>query len=66
MDELFFYCQACDKKITPDQLALLNAGQCPSCSSVAGFSTVPKSENDAFEHLTMINDAEMLQKTLEK
>lgn len=65
MDETFFYCQACDGKITLDQLALLNEGKCPSCGSQTGFSTVPKSENDAFENLTMINDSELLQKSLE-
>ncbi|MEJ2501685.1 MAG: hypothetical protein P8Y65_11335 [Campylobacterales bacterium] len=54
----------CDAKITVDQLALLNEGKCPKCGSLAGFSTQPKSESDGFEHLTMINDAQMLEKTL--
>ena len=66
MEETFFYCQACDAKITLDQLALLNEGKCPVCGSLAGFSTQPKSEEDGFEHLTMINDAEMLKKTLDE
>jgi len=65
-EETFFYCQACDAKITLDQLALLNEGKCPKCGSQTGFSTLSKSEQDGFEHLTMINDAEMLEKTLLK
>lgn len=64
MDEIYFYCQACDQKISTDQLALLNEGKCPSCGSQTGFSTIPKSEQDGFEQLTMINDAEMLEKSL--
>jgi len=64
MEETFFYCQECDAKITLDQLALLNEGKCPSCGSLAGFSTQSKSEQDGFEHLTMINDAQMLEKAL--
>ena len=64
MEEIFFYCQACDQKITLDQLALLNEGKCPSCGSLSGYSTQPKSEADGFEQLTMINDAELLSKTL--
>ncbi len=63
-EETFFYCQACDAKITLDQLALLNEGKCPRCGSLAGFSTQPKGADDGFEHLTMINDAELLKKTL--
>lgn len=66
MDEILFYCQACSGKITTDQLGLLNEGKCPSCGSLAGFSTAPKDENDTFEHLTMINDADLLKKTLDK
>jgi len=66
MDEIFFYCQACDQKITTDQLVLLNEGKCPSCGSQAGFSTLPKSEQSEFEQLTMINDAQMLERTLSK
>lgn len=66
MEETFFYCQECDKKITLDQLGLLNEGKCPSCGSLAGFSTLPKNENDVFEHLTMINDTELLQKSLDE
>ncbi|HHH72797.1 MAG TPA: hypothetical protein ENL04_03130 [Sulfuricurvum sp.] len=65
MEEIYFYCQECDAKITTDQLALLNEGKCPSCSSLAGFSTQSKTANDEFEHLTMINDTELLQKTLD-
>jgi transcription initiation factor IIE alpha subunit len=63
-EETFFYCQECDGKITLDQLALLNEGKCPACGSLAGFSTQPKSESDGFEHLTMINDSELLAKSL--
>jgi len=66
MEETFFYCQACDAKITLDQLALLNEGKCPACGSQTGFSTLPKSEADGFEQLTMINDAELLKKTLDE
>jgi len=64
MEETFFYCQACDGKITLDQLALLNEGKCPSCGSLAGYSTQPKSEPDSFEEVTMINDTELLGKSL--
>ncbi len=63
--EIFFYCQACDAKITVDQLSLLNEGKCPTCGSLDGFSTASKSEADPFEYTTMINDAELLQKTLD-
>lgn len=66
MEEFFFYCQACDRKITLDQLALLNEGKCPSCGSQQGFSTLSKNEQDGFEHLTMINDAEMLERSLKE
>jgi len=65
MEETFFYCQACDGKITLDQLALLNEGKCPKCASLAGFSTIPKSQSDGFEQLTMINDTALLKKSLE-
>jgi transcription initiation factor IIE alpha subunit len=58
--EMFFYCQSCDKKITIDQLALLNEGKCPECGSLEGFSTVPKDENDSFEQVTVLNDTEFL------
>jgi len=64
-EETFFYCQECDAKITMDQLALLNEGKCPKCGSLAGFSTVPKSEDDGFQHLTMLNDSQFLEKTTE-
>ncbi|MDM5270852.1 hypothetical protein PGH07_01520 [Sulfurovum sp. zt1-1] len=58
--ETYFYCQSCDQKITIDQLALLNEGKCPSCSSMEGFSTVPKDENDSFEQVTVLNDTDFL------
>ena len=58
--EIFFYCQNCDKKITTDQLALLNEGKCPECGSMEGFSTIPKDENDSFEQVTVLNDTEFL------
>jgi len=60
--EIFFYCQACDQKITSDQLALLNEGKCPHCNSLEGFSTASKEENDVFETLTVLNDSEFLEK----
>jgi len=63
--EIFFYCQNCDEKITTDQLALLNEGQCPSCKSIQGYSTAPKSENDTFDTLTVINDVDLLEKSFE-
>ena len=47
--EIFFYCQACDQKITSDQLALLNEGKCPHCESLEGFST-------ASRHLKLLYD----------
>jgi transcription initiation factor IIE alpha subunit len=64
--EMFFYCQNCDEKITMDQLALLNEGKCPSCRSIEGFSSAPKSENESFETLTVINDTELLEKSFDK
>ncbi len=63
--ETFFYCQACDAKITIDQLALLNEGKCPACGSIEGFSSVSKSEGDPFTTVTVINDAELLEKSFE-
>lgn len=63
--ETFFYCQSCDAKITVDQLALLHEGRCPVCGALEGFSTVPKNEDDPFEYTTMINDADLLKKTLD-
>lgn len=65
MEETYFYCQECDAKITVDQLALLNEGQCPKCKSIKGFSTVPKDVNDSFESVTMVNESEMLKSVLE-
>jgi uncharacterized paraquat-inducible protein A len=64
--ETFFYCQSCDAKITIDQLALLNEGKCPACGSIEGFSSVPKSEGDPFTSVTVINDAELLEKSFEE
>ena len=58
--ETFFYCQNCDEKITIDQLAFLNEGKCPKCGSMEGFSTIPKDQNDSFEHVTVLNDTEFL------
>ncbi len=63
--EQFFYCQACDAKITLDQLAMLNEGKCPGCASIEGFSSVPKSVGDPFTTVTVINDAELLEKSFE-
>ena len=63
--EIYFYCQACDQKITSDQLALLNEGKCPHCSSLEGFSTASKEENDMFEKLTIVNDTDFLKKIQE-
>ena len=65
MEESYFYCQSCDEKITIDQLALLNEGKCPGCGSIEGFSTVSLKDSDGFEHLTVVNDAEMLEKVFE-
>jgi transcription initiation factor IIE alpha subunit len=64
--DIFFYCQACDEKITTDQLALLNEGKCPKCGSIEGFSTAPKSENETFDSLTVINDTELLEKSFKE
>lgn len=64
MEEMFFYCQSCDAKITVDQLGLLNEGKCPECGSIRGFSTVSGKETDGFESLTIVNDTEMLEKVL--
>jgi hypothetical protein len=58
--ETYFYCQHCDHKITIDQLALLSEGKCPECNTIEGFSTVPKSENDSFENVTVLNDTGFL------
>ncbi len=63
--EIFFYCQACDAKITVDQLALLNEGKCPACGSIEGYSSASKSEGDPFTTLTIINDTELLEKNLQ-
>lgn len=63
--EMFFYCQSCDAKITVDQLSLLHEGRCPACGALDGFSTSSKSEVDPFEYTTMINDADLLKKTLD-
>ncbi len=63
--DIYYYCQECNTKITTDQLALLNEGKCPECNSIKGFSTAPKSENDPFESVTVVNDSEMLEKVFE-
>jgi hypothetical protein len=64
--EIYFYCQNCNEKITTDQLALLNEGECPKCRTIEGFSSAPKSENDTFEFLTIINDTELLEKSFKE
>ena len=64
MDELFFYCMECNTKITTEKLGLLNEGKCISCGSMIGFSTVPKEQNDTFEHLTIVNDTEFFNDTM--
>ena len=48
------------------QLALLNEGICPACGSIEGFSSMPKSEGDPFATVTVINDAELLEKSFEE
>jgi len=63
--DTYFYCQHCNAKITIDQLALLNEGKCPECSSIEGFSTMPKSDGDPFESVQIINDTELLEKAFE-
>lgn len=63
--ETYFYCQSCDKKITIEQLALLENGQCPQCKSIEGFSSLPRSQNDTFDNLTVVNDTELLEKTFQ-
>ena len=63
--ETFFYCRSCDTKITLDQLGLLNEGRCPACDSMEGFSTMPKSGGDPFTTVTVINDAELLEKSFD-
>lgn len=63
---MFFYCQSCDAKITVDQLCLLNEGKCPNCGSIEGYSSASKSEADPFTTLTVINDAELLKKSLDE
>ena len=64
--EIFFYCQSCDAKITTDQLSLLNEGKCPECGTIEGFSTAPKSQNESFDSLTVINDTELLEKAFKE
>ena len=65
MDEMFFYCQSCDTKISVEQLGMLDGGKCPECGSLEGFSTVSKKESDGFESLTVVNDTEMLERVFE-
>jgi len=65
MEETYFYCQACNTKITVEQLGLLNEGKCSKCNSLEGFSTIPKGSHDSFENVTMVNESEMLKKVLE-
>ena len=65
MDEIFFYCQSCDCQITVEQLGELDAGKCPECGSIEGFSTLSIKEGDGFESLTVVNDTEMLEKVFE-
>ncbi|MBU1990287.1 hypothetical protein KJ691_06015 [bacterium] len=62
MDEIYFYCQECNTKITTDQLALLDQGKCPKCRSNLGFSTLPMGENDNFEEAVVLNDTDFLEK----
>lgn len=61
--DTYFYCQSCDGEITIDQLARLNEGKCPFCCTIEGFSSLPKSQNDTFDTLTVVNDTELLEKT---
>lgn len=61
MEEIFFYCQNCDEKVTTDQLALLDEGKCPSCRSNYGFSTAPKGDGDQFEGAVVLNDTDFLE-----
>lgn len=65
MEESYFYCQACEGKITMDQLALLNEGKCPSCGSIEGFSSLSKEERSKFDGLQTINDTEMMKRVLD-
>lgn len=62
--ELFFYCQNCNEKIDSEQLGQLDAGKCPKCHSLEGFSTIEKDMDDGFETLRVINDTELLAKTI--
>jgi transcription initiation factor IIE alpha subunit len=61
MEEMFFYCQDCDAKITLDQLGLLNEGKCPTCGSNIGFSSAPRDKNDGFEEAVVLNDTDFLE-----
>jgi transcription initiation factor IIE alpha subunit len=61
-EEIVYYCQECDAKITIDQLALLNEGKCPTCQSNLGFSTSPRDENDGFDKAVVLNDTDFLEK----
>ena len=64
--EIYFYCQSCNTKITVEELAHLNHGECPKCGTIEGFSSVPKSEADSFESLKIINDTELLEKVFQE
>lgn len=66
MEAILFYCQNCDHKIDVAVFATLEAGKCPNCQSQAGFSTLSKEDQDPFIHTTMINDSDLLQKSLDK
>ena len=59
-EEIFFYCQDCNAKISVDQLGLLNEGKCPTCGSNYGFSTAQKGESDQFEGAVVLNDTDFL------
>lgn len=60
MEEILFYCQDCNAKVSSEQLAMLDEGRCPTCGSNYGFSTSPKGESDQFEEAVVLNDTDFL------
>ncbi|WP_428738196.1 hypothetical protein [Sulfurimonas sp.] len=61
-EEIVYYCQECDEKITIEQLASLDAGKCPKCGSIEGFSTFPKDSTNGFkDDAVILNEAIFLE-----
>lgn len=63
MEEVHYFCQSCEDKLSLEQIAQITDAKCPSCGSTEGFSTATIETNKAFSsEATVVNDSDFLSK----